>query len=484
MGPEVRLKALAIALLLLVAPAAASAALPEEGRCPDWTEVPGLPLPEDAGGAIVASGDELGAHERLKLARLLPPEVWNARHAFFPDGLVLTVGPCHRRYAATAPWLAATEKHRGSARLTEEGGLEGYVAGLPFPSAADELEHEHAGLRIAWNLAHRHRGAGPAGRFRLFDRPFGATARFADAQVVVGSFFWLRTAHRADLADADYRVPEGRGSSWVAGGRIDEPTAARNLAWRQRRDRESATDWKRSDDTRLYLPELRKVKRVASSWSDGLFLPRYRAAGQSGSGSAPFSMGGQVGAVPLGPGGSAGVADDIGLGFTGLSLRPNAWTWKVVGLRDVLAPLNGKTPGWPLDPNRNYGPLGLSLAGDVWDVRRAVVIEGRARRPRDGRARRTLWVDLQTHQPLYVVDRRADGGLLDTGILAHRYSGDLPHYPLDASQEIARVFDPVAAAFFGGRSGWLRESFDVESGARAPGERRRMTSTDSLERGR
>ena len=35
----------------------------------------------------------------------------------------------------------------------------------------------------------------------------------------------------------------------------------------------------------------------------------------------------------------------------------------------MLAPLNATRPGWPDEPDRNYGPSGLSVATDRWDVR-------------------------------------------------------------------------------------------------------------------
>ena len=41
----------------------------------------------------------------------------------------------------------ATEKYGGQARLTEGGGLENYVAGLPFP----DPQEPNLGLKIMWN---------------------------------------------------------------------------------------------------------------------------------------------------------------------------------------------------------------------------------------------------------------------------------------------------------------------------------------------
>ena len=78
------------------------------------------------------------------------------------------------------------------------------------------------------------------------------------------------------------------------------------------------------------------------------------------------------------------------------------------------------------------------------------------------------------------------GALLDVGMLVHRYSGDAARYPTWPSNEPANVFDPVAAAFYfvpGRGSGWRRESYDVRSLPLEPGDLRKLTSTDELQKG-
>jgi hypothetical protein len=177
----------------------------------------------------------------------------------------------------------------------------------------------------------------------------------------------------------------------------------------------------------------------------------------------------------------------MGKGFTGLALRPNAYRWRLVGEREVLAPLNAAAAGWPEQPDRNYGAYGLSVASDRWDVRQAVVIEGVRLRRTDEVHQVQLWIDHQTQQPLYYLSRRANGLLMEVGILVHRYSGDRAEYPQWPGGERAAVFDPVAAAFFwvpGGGSGWRRESYDVRSVPIDPKDLRELTSTDALLRGR
>jgi hypothetical protein len=475
-------------LLLALAPLGGSAAPPPEGRCPTRNAAPGAEPEIDDGGPLVREGEALSLERILQLRTLLPPELWSHRDVFFHEGMRMEVGWCHRRYP-TAPFYAeATRTFAGRAELDAAGNLDGYVAGLPFPPETIDTAAEDAAQRWAWNFEMRYRGAGPVGRFRLVDLP----DRVGSPETYLGDFFLVKTGHRADLAASDYSVPESTRTSWVAGGKFVEPFSARGLAWRQLRPRQAETDWSKPDDTFIYVPELRKARRAASAWIDGVYTPRYRVAGQSDGGLVPYSVnqgeytGGGFQMLPTNAGKSIAATEDIRRGFMGLAIRPNAYVWKLVGEREVLAPLNGANLGWPDFPDRNYGPWALSMANDRWDVRWAVVLRGVARKEIDGVAGVTLWLDWQTQQPLYFFTWRKSGALLDVGVLVHRYSGDAERYPAWPSGEPANVFDPVAAGFFfvpGRGSGWRRESYDVRSLPLEPDDLRKLTSTDELQKG-
>jgi hypothetical protein len=477
------------AAVLSLSAAAGLAAPPPEGRCPSYAsgspEEPGA----DAGAPLFHEGSVLAYGDLLDLARLFPSEVWGQRDDFFYEGMRMEIGACHRRYPVAAFYAEATERFAGKARLDKKGNLLDYVAGVPFPQDRIDPKAEDAALRWAWNFQHRYRGAGPVGTFRLLDLP----SRIGSPEIYRGSFFYLRTAHRADLVSTGYRVEEAGKALWVAGGRFDEPFNARHLAWRQIRPLKADRKYQQPDDTFVYVPTMRKPRRSATPWVDGMFTPRYSVSGDSGGGGMPFSTGssadgGVANLESIAPtaGISIAATEHLRKGFTGLALRPNAYTWELLGEQEVLAPLNASTQGYPGELDRNYGPSGLSVASDRWDVRQAVVLKGRARRPVDEMGFVELWVDWQTLQPLYYISRRKNGGLLDVGILAHRFSGDQPRYAAWPGGEPARVFDPVAAVFVyvpGGGSGWRRESFDVTSLPVDPTDLRKLTSTDPLVRG-
>jgi hypothetical protein len=154
----------------------------------------------------------------------------------------------------------------------------------------------------------------------------------------------------------------------------------------------------------------------------------------------------------------------------------------------VLAPINITREGYPIEPNRNYGPSGLSVGSDRWDVRYAIVLQGLLRERGRGYDSITLYLDYQTQQPLFVITKMKRGGrLVEVGVLLHRFSGDNPRYPKWPSGEDANVFDPVAEVFYhaaDGGSGWRRESYDITSLPRSEVDTRRMTSPAFLTRGR
>ncbi len=472
------------ALSAFAASAVGATELPPEGHCPGdpgVSPVTGAGSPPPAEDTLDATraplqlrpGTTLSYTDLPHLRALLPPEVWSHRDAFFFDGMRLTLGPCHRRFAPSTAFAAATRARGGDARVDGDGNLADDLGGLPFAIEAIAPDAPDAGARWAWNLERRDRGAGSIGSFRIVDLPDARRlAGHVEPQTFSGTFFFVP----ADGGDRN---------RWIAGGELRDPPDARLLAWRQYRLRTADRDARRPDDVFVYLPALRKMRRGVGSRSDGIFVPRYRVAGPGNARVVPYGQGGRLGAIEAGHAGAIAVAEDIDRGFTGLALRPNAWTWRVVAEGAVIAPLNARVPGWPLREGRNYGPSGLSLASDTWDVRWAIAIEGRARDPERPLPRVTVWLDAQTVQPLYVIRRTQSGALREVGVLAHRYTGDDPDAATRPSGASASAFHPVAAAFLALPSGgWRRESWDTRSVALDPVERRALLSTDALTRGR
>jgi Protein of unknown function (DUF1329) len=462
----------------------ATAGPPAPGTCPPFSGKTADGV--DAAGAPLQEGQPLGLLEILQLEHLFPPELWKYREVFFYEGMRMELGFCHRDYPFTAAYQKATEQNAASVKLDGKGNLRDYRAGRPFPADAIDMKAPDAAVKWAWNFELRDRGAGPVGSFRIFDLP----GKIGTPQTYKGTFFQVQTGHRADLVDRKYKAEAGSDKLWVAGGQFDEPFDARHLAWRQLRPNDATENFEEPDDTFVYVPTMRKVRRAATAWVDGLYAPRYLVAGvdQAGGG-VPFGSNqfGPAGSIQPNAGLSIAATENLRRGFVGLSVRPNAYVWRVVDEREVLAPLNGRSVGYPENPDRNYGPDGLSVATDRWDVRWAVVIEGRARQVVDDVGYVRLWIDWQTGQPLYYMSQRPNRLLLDVGIQVHRWSGDRPDYPDWPGIGRVGVFDPVAAVFLdvaNGRSGWRRESYDLVSVPVDDVELRKMAGVDELTHGR
>jgi hypothetical protein len=477
--------ALALATLLFAA-GSAGAGPPAPGTCPQLARGKAAAQGEDAVGPLLQEGDAMSLSDLLLLERLLPPELWRNRDTFFYEGMRLEIGGCHRDYPPSPFYQTATTKHAGTARVDADGNLRDYQAGRPFPAESIDMAAPDAAVKWAWNFEERDRGAGAVGSFRIFDLP----SKLGTPQTYSGTFFVVRTSHRADLPESDYEAAAGASNSWVAGGKFDEPFDARHLAWRQFRPNKAAERYKEADDTFVYVPTMRKVRRAATSWVDGLYAPRYLVAGvDAGGGGVPFgsTQYGPAGSIQPTAGLSIAATENLRRGFVGLAIRPNAYEWRLVGEREVLAPLNANVPGYPVNGERNYGPSGLSVATDRWDVRWAVVLEGRAKQIVDDVGYVRLWIDWQTGQPLYYIAERPNHLMLDFGILVHRWSGDLPDYPEWPDHGKVNVFDPVAAVFLdvaSGRSGWRRESYDILSNPVDAGRLRKMATVDELTKGR
>jgi len=486
--------AMAVALVAIPAratdegPFAAAWAIPDEGCKPEGG-LRGADRGDDASLVFLFEPGATIDHAALEqIRRFLPKEVWEHRERFFFDGMRLEIGGCFRDYAPPDFFAAATERFRGQATLGEDGALEDHVAGLPFAPDAIDPKDPQAGLRWAWNVAERYQGAGFRGRFRVTD----LLGRVGRAEPFIGEIWKMQLSSRADRADSKYRVPFANQKIWVAGGLFREPFNAKHYAWRQYRDEESRRSAMRSDDLHAYLPQWRRVRRLPAADVEGLYMPSYSV------GVVPaqqLAIGGAVG--DAGAAGGVGIPADAGStiqtkrsGFEGLEIRPLLWEFRVVGLQDVLAPINAETPMWPEDEERDFGPWGLSFASDRWDLRRALVLEGKVRdQPRErGEARQTLYVDLQTLAPLYYVSYDKKDSAIDVGVFAGRWSedrSDYPHWPDDAARSV-RVIDSVGAAFanLAVDGSWRRESWEMVSIPPPDDELRRMTSVSGLTKGK
>ena len=461
--------------------------VPAEGSCAPEGGLRGWPPGEDAPPVPFQTGDVLDREKARLLTNYLPTEFWTHREQFFFEGMQLEIGPCFRDYGPPPFFVAATEAFRGRARLIENGGLEGYTAGLPFAPDLIDPSDPLSGLKWAWNVEHRYQGAGFRAKFRVSDM-VGRTRR---AEPFEGEIFKVHLAYRSDRAADDYVAPGSRSSHWVAGGQMFQPFDAREYAWRQYRDVGHQVDPRRSDDLHVYLPTHRRVRRTSAADVEGLYMPSFSVGvtergGQLPVGGGGAEAGGVGGSVDISGGGASTITTKRS-GFEGLELRPLLYTYRVLGAQDVLAPINARTASFPELTDRDFGPSGLSFASDRWDLRRALVLEGVAGKEKRGEGelnRIVQYVDLQTLQPLYYISFDRDGEIIDVGYYVGRWSEDRPDYPAwpDDPERPVRVIDPAGAAFANLQEsgGWRRESWNAVSTPPSDKAVKRMLSIQNL----
>jgi len=437
--------------------------IPEEGSCAPKGGLLGHPgATEDVAPLPFQPGDIFGVDRIGVLQDYLPEFIWQYRERFFFEGMRLEIGPCFRDYDAPGFFREATEAFEGRARLLENGGLVDYVAGIPFSPPSIARDDPDAGLKWLWNVANRYQAAGFRGKFRMTD----LLGRIGRAEPFEGEMFKILFAHRSDQSAADYTMKGAPNDHWIAGGLFFKPFDAREYAWRQYRDLEHETKPQRSDDLHAYLPQWRRVRRLNAHQVEGLYMPSF-PVGVRPNQQIAVGGGAMDGAMAAagGVGGVGGTITAKRSGYEGLEIRPLLYNAKLLGLHDVLAPINAAIPCYPENPDRDFGPWGLSFASDRWDLRRALVLEAVSKDPVGGDrdARLIFYVDLQTLQPLYMATYDNKGEMTNVGYYVGRWSEDqedYPRWPDDPEREI-RVLDSVGAAFanLSEAGSWRRESW-------------------------
>ena len=356
-----------------------------------WTAGPALA--EDAAAPFPFQEGEMVTFDRLEAIRpFLPPELWTHRRFVFFEGMRLEIGPAQRDYGPAGVYAAASDRHRGSARLGPDGALEGYVAGQPF--AVEEIDcagDPQAGLRIIWNMMKRWQGSGAASSYlyTYWDRG-ERTALYYQ-----GTSRMVQLAHRPEPQYAerggDVYERDQRQLAW--GIEVDDPPASRGIlimTYRYKSADGPLADAK-SDDTWVYQPAMRRVRRIAT---------KQRTDPIDGT---DFTL------------------DDLG-SFSGI---PPQMEWSCRGVSDVVAPVNTRHLAFPYEKaDYDFGPLGLSFANDRWELRRAYTIRFVPRNADHPYAFKDIYLDQQTWEPLYSFAYDQKKELWKIILHNHRWSED------------------------------------------------------------
>jgi hypothetical protein len=314
-------------------------------------------------------GDVLGFDQVDQLRPWLPPEFWEHRDFFFYEGMRLEIGPFQRDYAPPPAWQEASERFRGQARIGPDDSLEGYVAGTPFaPEEIDCARDPQAGAKHVWNFVHRWDGDGADASFfySYWDRGEELPLFFR------GTSKSVRLAHRPEPAllerqGGDLFRGEKRLSAF--GVEVDAPFDARGVKLLTYRYKDAQRPRARSryDDTWVYVPSLRRVRRISTAQSTDAVS------------------------------GTDFTFDDL-LSFSGIVPQ---YAWRCLGEQEVLAPVNSRVRAYPYAEGHDFGPYGLSFADDRWELRRAVRLRMVPKNADHPYHHKDLWLDAQTYLPLY-----------------------------------------------------------------------------------
>ena len=172
-------------------------------------------------------------------------------------------------------------------------------------------------------------------------------------------------------------------------------------------------------------------------------------------------------------------AEDGG-GFSGIMTN---FSWEYIGETEVLAPIDSQLRGYPYTEDENFGPLGFSLGNDLWQLRKAMILEQRPKDDSHPYERKRLWVDQQTYTILYATAYDRKGELWKLIYRAMRWT-ESPHQEKKVEGVEMRAFLPVAQVLVNPITGTgVRiENFDVKATRMSKGKIRRRIDIGRLSR--
>jgi hypothetical protein len=156
----------------------------------NWTEQVSF-KPDPAKTAKVKKGQKVTKANLAEFKDLVPPGMQLLIEKY---NLVLKLKP-YEPIHPSAGYIEATNQHRGQAKVKEVGneyrkrGIEGYVAGLPFPQPK-------TGLEVAWNYQYAYMGDDGDSTFTVYW--ISASAGVEHTELWRWAFI-MRTLNRTDL---------------------------------------------------------------------------------------------------------------------------------------------------------------------------------------------------------------------------------------------------------------------------------------------
>jgi hypothetical protein len=319
------------------------------------------------GTPTFSEGDVITMDKIEALKAFLPPEFWANRDFFFYEGMQLEIGPSDRDYSEAPLYKEVSEQYKGQARIGPEASLENYAAGRPFPDEIDCKGDPQAGIKHIWNFDQQWEGDGADSSwyYSYWDRGEELPLYYEGTSKTIFMSRRIEPQYAANSHDM-FRNEKRKNAFGIE---VDGPFDARGILLMTYRykDSEKPKTGTKNDDTWVYVPTLRRVRRISSA---------QRTDAVSGT---DFTF------------------DDL-RSFSGVVPQ---YTWSCLGETKVLAPINSKVAAYPYARDHNFGPYGLSFADDRWELRKAVKIRFVPNVSDHPYSRKDLYIDKETYTPLY-----------------------------------------------------------------------------------
>ena len=293
-----------------------------------------------------------------------PAMIWS-----IDRGVKVRVGP-YQTIEHPPPVQEATEKYSAQVELAEDGThVLNYVAGLPFPIVADDDPHGAVKHMFNYEAAIETDDLD----LRNFDCDTGAVGRDGDPvrverHFLIDHFRRLYFTGRLEVDPKPELVPNKDQVRFKeALYPLIEPFDLKGTGFTFNR----YLDHTRQDDSWLYLPQLRRVRRLSSAQrSDALF----------GQDTDQDSYGGYAGNI--------------------------AWMdWKFLGEKTVLSSFHAENL-----PVVWGEPSGDFIHADLWEPREVYVIEGISKLPQYAYSKRVMYLDKESYFIAYsdIYDRAGE----------------------------------------------------------------------------
>lgn len=327
-----------------------------------WLAVGLLANPTTAAAEIPKAGVVLTKSNAARYDEVLGASLrWLVDH-----GATMRVGP-HHRFEYPPAFAAATAKYAGEASLSPDGSrVLHHVAGLPFLRVAPD--DPQAGAKHIWNFdaaiavddLDLQQLECDTGSLEKNGEPAHLEKHF-----LVDHFRRLYFEGRT-VVDPKPTMPNRDAVKYKEGVRpLIEPFELRGTGFVTNRYLDAA----KQDDSWLYLPQLRRVRRLSS-----------------------FQR-----AEPL-------FAQDIDLdSFSGFSANPAFFDWRYIGEKTLLSSSHGA------DAKVQWQQAaGGILPDDAWEPRKVWVVEGKPKVPDYPASRRVIFLDQENYRipvsEMYAVD--------------------------------------------------------------------------------